>query len=166
MTTLRLRLRASVLVLCAAAVVGAGLPAFAESVSGVAVQALPCIPTSYDAVSTQFDCQGTSTWEGTWNGQAVFHAKGKLDLITGDASGTVEERFFGATANGHAGELHVSGTVTIDGVTGLETVRVTILDGSVDFKGATGSVTFLAFSPLSGGPAEGTYSGTWTHPAY
>lgn len=127
-----------------------------------------CVPTGtnfYDPVSSRFDCSNTSTYTGTWTGESLVHAWGTSDLVTGDTKGTIEERVFATTADGHEGELHFIEAFTIDGATYAEKITATLLDGSGDFAGATGRI-YLSGTALSAGPSYGTYSGSWTHPAF
>lgn len=154
-------------VLAITAAPGSAIAAAPEPVSGSFV-GYGCLPTGtnfYDPVSSRFDCSNTSTYTGTWTGQSLVHAWGTSDLVTGDTQGTIEERVFATTADGHKGELHFIETFTIDGATGAEKITATILDGSGDFAGAAGTI-YLSGTDLSAGPSYGTYSGTWTHPAY
>jgi hypothetical protein len=137
----------------------------AEPVSGQWYSAVPCLPTNYDPVSTEGYCTASSTWTGTWTGQTIYHAQGTADLLTGDEQGTIEERLFGQTADGHRGELHFIETYAVNGATNHITISARILDGSGDFAGATGAIRFTGtVSPIGNG--LGTYIGSWTHPAY
>jgi len=57
--------------------------------------------------------------------------------------------------------LHLVGTLKVNGATGDETVRVRIVGGSGAFNKYTGTVTSKGYSPITGGPATGSYTGRW-----
>lgn len=156
--------------------VNATVPA-ADFANGSAFQVLPCWPAGtdyYDPETHAGHCQGTATWQGDWTGQTTFDAVGTLDIVTGDASGTIKQDFDGYhlregstnVANAPRGQMHFSGTFKVDGATGAETVRLTITKGTGDFAGATGTATFIGFAPISTGPATATYTARWWHPKY
>ena len=138
-----------------------------EQLTGNWMSEVPCGPTGtdfYDPISQDFNCTGVSLWTGTWSGPAIYRAWGKLDPITGKASGYVEERWIGTTPDGHTGQLHFIETVEITGTAAPSTITAKILDGSGDFEGATGKAVFKGTSILSSG--AGSYTGYWTHPKY
>ncbi|MCA1831183.1 MAG: hypothetical protein ABR548_11045 [Actinomycetota bacterium] len=147
-----------------------------EAVDGLAFRVLQCAPTSaaYTFPSTVTGhCEGTATWQGSWTGEAIYDALGKVDLVTGDATGTVSLDFNGIAMRNtnpndrHSGQLHMTGTFKIIGATGEETATLTIISGTENFAGAKGTAVFDAFNVYtSGGPATGSFSGSWTHPAF
>jgi len=134
-----------------------------ESVSG-SVLSGPCAEPSarnYDPATGSYECDALVRLDGTWTGTGTIHSKGHVNPLTGDATGSVDERLDIKTADGRAGQLHLVGTIKVNGTTGEEVVRVRIVGASGAFRRYAGSVSSTGYSPITGGPATGSYSGRW-----
>lgn len=161
------------LVLSVLAVVMAGsAPVRASTETDVRGGYLSVLPTTFTSLKPQpghptrasFTLVGGSEWDGSFLGQTYYTAAGTIDLVTGDASGTVDERLVGlVTATRKRGVLHVAGTFEVDGASNTALVLEKILGGTGAFAGSQGWLEFDAFLlPTSTG--YGGYHGVWKHP--
>ena len=132
-----------------------------EHVEGDWVNSLPPVITAYDPGSGHFSGSGSSVWTGSWSGTTTWTTTGTLNLLTGDVEGTLDETFDGSSADGGRGTLHFTETYTVDGATSKIHIDATLLDGTGDFAGSRGRVTFDGLS-LPSGQGGGTYTGSWT----
>ena len=121
-----------------------------------------CALTSYDLVTGEFSCVGTTDWVGTWTGVTTYTVHAVLDLDTGDSWGSVDETFIGIAADGTAGTLHFDETFTIDGSTLEINLEFRIIEGTGEFEGSRGSGTFDGI--IGGTSGLGSYSGHWVRP--
>jgi hypothetical protein len=152
--------------LVAGLLVASSQPALASSprtehVAGDWVNALPPVITAYDPATGHFSGSGSSVWTGSWTGTTTWTTTGTLDLLTGDVEGTLDETFDGRSADGDNGTLHFIETYTVDGATSRIHIDARLVDGSGDFAGSRGRVTFDGLS-LPSGQGGGTYAGRWT----
>jgi hypothetical protein len=132
---------------------------------------LSVLPTTFTSVAVDrhhptlvtFTLVGGSIWDGSFTGHTYYKAAGTLDLTSGDAWGTVDERLIGiVTATRKVGTLHVAGTFRVDGATDTAIVAENIIGGAGAFAGSTGWLEFDAFLlPTSTG--YGGYHGVWRH---
>lgn len=121
----------------------------------------PVIDPGADPAAFPFDCVGSTTWDGSWTGQTVFTAKGVVNLFTGDASGTIDETFYGVVSASQApGTVSFHETFFLDGATNTIHIEATIIGGTDAFEGSCGTVTFDG-TQLSSTVGHGGYSGTW-----
>jgi hypothetical protein len=133
-------------------------------IEGGWIATIPCAYTNFDPTTGDFECEGSTLWDGALTGITTYHADGTLDLATGDVSGTIAETFYGiATADRSSGTLAFEETFTIDGATNTIHLVARIIGGTGDFAGSRGRLTFVGalFSVVAG---HGGYSGTWVRP--
>ena len=90
-----------------------------------------------------------------------FHARGKLNVITGDASGTISEVFSGRAPGIGRGTILMRGTFAVIGATGEATASLDIRGGTGAFAQSRGSVTVVGYMPLTSGPQTASYEGSW-----
>lgn len=109
-----------------------------------------------------FECTGTSFLSGSWTGTETSELNGTWDLSTGDIQGTTRATFIGRAADGSFATLEREGTATCDGETFWCHVEERIIDGTGDFEGSQGHVTFEG--TLVGNVGSGEYWGLWIRP--
>jgi len=153
----------------AGAVLAGPMPGSASSETVVRGGYLSVLPTTFTHVKPNprhpgrvaFTLVGGSVWDGSFTGHTYYTASGTYDLVSGDVSGTVDERLIGVvTATRRRGILHVAGTFRLDGSTNALIVSETILGGAGAFAGSRGWLEFDAFIlPTSTG--YGGYHGEW-----
>ncbi len=150
-----------------AAALGAVAPAAASArtiaVRGTWQQLINCVPTSYNPLTRQLTCIGSTLWQGTWNGTTHYTYQGSYDLIPGDGQGTIHELFRGKAADGTSGTLSFIEHAALNGAQGTIHIDAKIVAGTGGFAGSTGSVAFDGTDDAATG--SGTYAGTWRHPA-
>lgn len=122
-----------------------------------------CVLTSYDPATKRGSCDGSTLWRGTWTGVTHYTVRGFFDLVTGDASGTIDETFVGTADDGGSGTLRFHERFTLDGATSALHIDAWLLGGAGSFAGSRGFVTFDGRENLVTG--RGTYAGTWKRPA-
>lgn len=158
-----------VLVVVGAAALAIGSAPSAEAYGGRTsglITATPCLPVTtsgFDPETGASDCRGTAVLTGSWTGTMRYHVVGHVDPVTGDAVGTINQRWEG-WAEGVGGGLYLTGTFDVDGATGIGVSRMRIVAGEGVFHGATGEATFTLYQPLTGGVQTGTYTGSWRVP--
>jgi hypothetical protein len=124
-----------------------------------------CVPTSVPP-SASFPmrlagvCTGSA--DGSWTGVEVDHAVGVLGSDLGLRS-VDDIRLYGRASDGTCGSLHIRQTITVDGTTSALKGVATILSGSGDWVGSTG--TYTTDGVFNGGVGNGTYAGQWRRPA-
>jgi hypothetical protein len=106
-------------------------------------------------------CDGSAVLLGTWIGTLRFHARGKVGVISGDASGTISELFSGRVPGFGRGTILMQGTFTVDGATGEARSLLTIQHGTGSFARSRGSVTVTGTMPITSGPEFFSLEGTW-----
>jgi hypothetical protein len=75
-------------------------------------------------------------------------------------SGTIDEWLYGMSwADGSIGGLHFTGSYSISSTDGGFAATATIVGGTCDFAGSSGTLSFTGYT------ANGGYSGTWILPA-
>lgn len=138
---------------------------------GEFIQEFQGVPTSGaprpgDPTTVDFTLTGTqSTATGTWEGQIVTtHGEGTINLLTGEASGTADATFIGSSDGVGTGTISIRGDFKfgpVDPATGRQTLieKSRIIDGTGDFAGSRGEVTFTG--SFVGGLGKGDYSGAW-----
>jgi hypothetical protein len=131
------------------------------AVHGSWMSLVNCAATGYDPVSKRLTCVGSTLWQGTWNGVTDYVGTATYDALSGDASGTLTETFHGRASDGGRGTLTFFETFTIDGATSALHIDAQLLDGSGDFTGARGEVSFDGVDNIAAG--NGTYAGWWAH---
>lgn len=148
----------------------AGLPAAARSTDGASRQVVrggwvspACVFTNYDPVTGALRCTSSTTWTGVWTGITHVEAEGTFDVVTGSGSGTIEETFIGRASDGTTGTLRFIETWVADGPSLTIHIDASIVDGTGDWVGATGKVSFDG--TLASGSGFGGYVGSWTRPA-
>lgn len=152
--------------ICLAVMVSAAPAAQAKRtpLAGKWANPAPCVFTAYDVLgSGEFSCIGSSIWQGSFTGSTTFVAKGTVDLLTGDSSGTIDETFTGLADDGTNGTLHLLETYTIDGESATIHIDARIVGGTGGFAPSHGEMSFYGPYPLVAGAGE--YRGSWTHPA-
>ena len=156
----------AVIVLAVVAFPTAASAAKKQSVGGGWIGAIPCAFTSYTpspGAPTTGDatCSSGSFWDGSWTGQTTYTAKGKINFLTGDSTGTVDETFNGiSTSDDSTGTLHFLERYHLDGATNVLHIDCRIVGGTGDWVGSRGHAVFDAFQ-LLGLVGHGGYSGTW-----
>jgi hypothetical protein len=125
-------------------------------------QLVNCALTSYDPVTKAFSCVGSTAWHGTWTGVTRYTVSGTADLVSGDASGTIRETFYGRADDGTRGRLDFLDQFQLDGATSRFHLDADIVRGRGGFQGSRGHATFDGTDNLATG--SGTYAGWWKHP--
>jgi hypothetical protein len=137
-----------------------------QEIRGGWIGAVPCAFTSYNPspgapTTGTFTCTSGTFWDGSWTGQTMYTAKGTINFLTGDSSGTLDETFYGiATADQSSGTLRFSERYRIYGATNTVHIDVTIVGGTGDWVGSKGHLTFDGVQFL-GVAGHGGYAGTW-----
>jgi hypothetical protein len=157
-------LTAALITLGAAVPSVAAQPGVTSPVSGTWTQLVNCAITSYNLATKQATCVGSSVWTGTWTGVTHYSFHGSLDLLAGDAQGTVDETFSGRSADGGTGTLCFHEWLTLTGATSTLYIRAALLSGTGDFTGSTGNATFTGTDNVATG--FGTYAGWWQRPVH
>jgi hypothetical protein len=123
-----------------------------------------CAPTSVPS-SVSFPmpltsvCAGQS--QGSWNGLVIDHNKALMGEDLGLTSqDDIELR--GAAADGSCGTLHIRQAITVAGDTSELKGVATIVSGTGDWVGSTGSYT--TNGTFNAGVGEGSYEGVWRRP--
>lgn len=122
-----------------------------------------CVFTDYDAVTGAFHCTSSTAWTGTWTGVTHVEGGGTYNFATGSGSGTIEETFVGRASDGTTGTLRFTETWVADGPSLTMHIDARIVEGTGDWVGATGRVSFDG--SMSSGTGFGGYVGSWTRPA-
>jgi hypothetical protein len=142
-----------------------------QEIQGGWIGALPCVPTTATPEPGQpttlrpYTCTSGTFWDGGWTGQTHFVATGTLDLVSGDASMTIDETFSGvATEDRSHGTLHLLGTITLDGATSTARIHEVIVGGTGQLADAVGDVVFEG-TQLSAVGGHGGYHGWWSRPS-
>lgn len=123
----------------------------------------PCVPLNPRAAQNT-ECDGSAVLVGGLIGRVKFHARGWADLVTGDAGGTIVQRFTGRSDwdPERRGEFRMRGTFTVDGETGAGHAWLRIEGISGVFARATGEMEVRAYMPITGGPQIVDYEGFWS----
>lgn len=122
-----------------------------------------CVFTNYDRVTGAFRCTSSTSWTGVWTGVTRVEGEGTVDVVTGSGSGTIEETFVGRASDGTAGTLQFIETWVADGPSLTIHIDAHIVEGTGDWVGATGRVSFDG--TMADGSGFGGYVGSWTRPA-
>jgi hypothetical protein len=147
----------------------ASAKAHAQPVRGGWVGALPCAftsltPSSSDPTQDAFSCVSGTVWDGSWTGQTMYTAQGTINLLTGDARGTLDETFYGvSTLDQTTGTLHFLERFFVQGATDTIHIDLKLTGGTGDWVGSRGTATFDGVQ-ASGVAGHGGYSGTWIRP--
>lgn len=120
-----------------------------------------CIPAGGGATDDPHvfaaECAGTTTWNGDLSGKTILHVSGTV-ATDGSMQGEFEELFVGTYLGDRStGALLTRGAFTIDSK-GAFRARATIVGGTCDWSGSSGSLAFDGYQ-LNGG-----YVGTWFRP--
>ena len=123
-----------------------------------------CAPTS---VPTSADfpmpftsiCSGQS--QGSWNGLVVDHNEALMGEDLGLTSHD-DIDLTGIASDGSCGTLHIRQSITVAGDTSELKGVATILSGTGDWVGSTGSYT--TYGTFNAGVGEGSYEGIWRRP--
>lgn len=126
-------------------------------------QLINCAPTSYDPFTKKLSCGGSTYWKGTWTGITSYRVSGTVDLLTGDALGTIRETFVGRADDGSVGTLEFRERFWLTGATKRFDLEATIVRSTGGFAGSNGRATFDGTDNLITG--SGTYAGHWTQPS-
>ena len=138
-------------------------PGYAVPVSGTwAVTG--CVPTSVPTspafpLALTGDCTGGAS--GSWTGLTVDRTTATMDQDLSLRSRD-DITLYGRADDGTCGSLHVRQIVTVAGDTSELKGVATIVGGTGDWAGSTGSYTTTGI--LNGGIGEGTYAGAWRRP--
>jgi hypothetical protein len=127
--------------------------------TGVAGQCVPPVPPPPGSLLQQ--CNGSAVLTGGWTGTLRFHARGKVRVVSGDASGTISELFTGRVPGRGRGTILMRGTFVVDGATGEARSVLTIEHGTGAFARCRGSVTVTGTMPITSGPSVFSVEGTW-----
>lgn len=115
----------------------------------------PGFPPSYVVLH----CITGQAVDGSFMGHSVATTITKVNSNTG-ATGTFDEWIYGMYwGDGSVGGLHVRGTFTISSVDGGFSSTGTIVGGTCDFAGSTGTLNSTGYGVTGG------YSGSWILPA-
>lgn len=147
------------------------LPVNASAARRIAVRGgwvgeLPCLFTSYTPSESApttgtFSCMSGTTWDGGWTGHTVYTAKGTIDFLTGNASGTLNETFYGVyTGDDSSGTLTFVERFRVYGATNSIHIDLKITGGTGDWAGSRGTSVFDGFQ-LLGVAGNGGYEATW-----
>ena len=115
----------------------------------------------YDPATNRFECDALERLDGDWSGSGHLHAVGTVDPISGDASGRFTDVLDITLSDGTAATIRLTGTMSVDGATGEETLRARLDRGTGSLRGARGTLVLTGFSAVTGGPAFGNYQGRW-----
>jgi hypothetical protein len=122
---------------------------------------VPLTNVHLDGDVPRFDLSGGDHWKGDVRGSTTWSGSGSFDQATGNEESTVHETFTG-TADGF-------GTGTLSGIDVLETdaqgmgnVYVSIIGGTGDLKGVTGSLTFTTTQSSVDGNGNISAAGYYT----
>lgn len=119
-----------------------------------------CVFTSYDLLTKQMSCVGSTLWTGGLQGTTKYTVTGTYDLVTGDSAGTLHETFWGRDQAGHRGALVLDETFRLDGATSTLHIDATVVGGSGDFTGSRGLLTFHGTDNVATG--SGSFTGQLT----
>lgn len=114
----------------------------------------------YQPVTGSFECQALERLSGDWDGTGQVTARGTVDPVTGDARGRFSDTLTLTLASGAKGSVLLTGTLVVDGSSGVETLRGTLSRGTGALRLVRGTVVLTAFSPVTGGPSNGTFDGS------
>lgn len=121
----------------------------AQAQTGAWVTNFPCTLVDYDISTNEYVCVGSNDWTGTLNGVTYFTMVGKLNPVTLDAKGTIDERFVG-TARASYGTLHLTEEFTSRG--GSIHIITKSIEGTGMLKSFADNLTFSgAWTLVSGG---------------
>ncbi len=121
----------------------------------------PCLPTTVSGVRYRNNCEGYATLVGSLIGTIHFWSRGKVNVVSGNASGWITEYFVGRTDTGRRGTLWLAGPFVVDGTTGTVTAQLQVYGTSGDLRRARGSVDALGYMPITGGPHTISFAGMW-----
>lgn len=134
-----------------------------HQVSGTVLSSF-CVELSardYDPGSNRFECTARQKLQGDWSGTGTVHATGTVDPVSGDAHGTFSDDLRVTLPNGASGTVQLRGELYVDGSSMTEWLRGRIVNGDGFLRRAHGQLTMSGTSPLTGGPAIGSYQGAW-----
>jgi hypothetical protein len=123
-----------------------------------------CAPTSVPT-SASFPmpltgvCTGQS--QGTWNGLVVDHNRATMGEDLGLTSQD-DIQLTGVASDGTCGTLHIRQRITVAGDTSELKGVATILSGTGDWVGSTGS--YKTYGTFDAGIGEGSLEGVWRRP--
>ena len=134
----------------------------ATAVRGGWVNDLSCVPRGLSATDDPaafgIECSGSSLWDGDFLGRTILHLHGTIAL-SGRMEGTYDEVLFGTYAGDHShGALHTHGYFVVDENAAF-LARATIVNGTCDWAGSTGTMAYDGFS------TNGGYVGEWVRPS-
>ncbi len=124
-----------------------------------------CVPTSLPS-SASFPirlagvCTGSA--DGSWTGVDVDHTVAAMGEDLGLKSND-DIYLYGRAADGTCGSLHIRQAITVDGATSELKGVATIVGGTGDWVGSSG--TYTTGGTFNGGVGNGTYAGHWRRPA-
>lgn len=129
-----------------------------ERLVGRWVGAVPCVPTAIPSVTGSTTCAGSTTWIGGLTGQTHYTYRGTVDLVTGAGRGSIDETFVGRDQAGRVGTLRFAETVVAlpTGIpdTGSVSIDAVLVDGTGDFAGAAGRLSFNGLINVIAGAAD------------
>lgn len=126
--------------------------------------AVPAVPPSTPLQPIHMWCTGTAVADGTWTGTWVEQVEGYLDPNTGSSVGTADETLTGLDpGDGTHGSLHVIEHFTVDGSTSTLTCTGTIVGGTGDWDGSSGTYACEGINVL---PGHGGWRATWVRPGH
>jgi len=126
-------------------------------VTGCAPTSVPSSPTF--PMKLTGVCTGEAT--GSWTGLVVDHTRAVMDEdLTLRSQDDIH--LSGRAADGTCGSLHIRQTITVAGETSELKGVATIVGGTGDWVGSTGS--YRTSGVLNAGVGLGTYSGVWRRP--
>jgi hypothetical protein len=118
-------------------------------------------PSQETPTTGTFDCTSGTLWDGGWTGHTTYSVHGKINFLTGDSSGTLEETFYGVyTGDQSHGTLTFVERYRIDGATNSLHIDLKITGGTEDWAGSRGTATFDGTQVL-GLVGHGGYTATW-----
>jgi hypothetical protein len=152
-------LRRALLLAALGVAAGPAAAARADALTGGWQQLVNCAPTSYNLLTGDMICNGSSLWSGSLTGLTQYTFSGHFDLLSGSSSGTVTETF---TDQHGDGTLSFTEKETVDGPSGAYHLDATVTAATGIYAGKTGTIVFDGVGDAA--TANGTYTGTLAVP--
>lgn len=128
----------------------------------IAGTCLPATASGFDPLTNQSVCRGRQVLQGDVRGVLRYTFSGHVDPITGNAEGTLVSRGMLYWRDG-GGFVKLRGPATVDGATGAELVHLNEVFAVGAFAGKHLVLDLQGVAPLTGGPAQGFYTGQITN---
>jgi len=112
------------------------------AVSGSWQSIVNCAFTSYDPLTGQMTCVGSTLWRGALAGVTRYDVTGTYDVLTGNSRGTLRETFRGHDKAGRRGTIAFAEQYTLDGPASTIHIDAVAVAGTGGFTGIRGRMTF------------------------